>query len=244
MSVNLPRQSGISLIEVLVAMVIGLVMLATVSQIYYTSGNVGRTQSDESGMQDSLRVVFDSIGYSLRQAGYNNNVLTSIDYQPIVGTSGGTSTVPDTLTIRYHSVGTTEKDCTGGTGYSAGSTISSSYSAQPSTASGMTNTYVLFCSNGTTSVELARNVVNFKVFYGTDANSDGLPDTNFQDASSVTFPSGTATTTIVAARIELTLTGENKSNILKIKDSGYCSSFLDRNCTTFYNTFTLRNSVN
>jgi prepilin-type N-terminal cleavage/methylation domain-containing protein len=64
------RQAGFSLVEVMVAMVIGLVMLLGVTQIFLTASRSGVTSSDLSRVQESGRIALELISKELRRAGY------------------------------------------------------------------------------------------------------------------------------------------------------------------------------
>ena len=113
------RQSGVGLVELMISMVIGLVLLITLSYFYIGSQQMSRTHDDLSRMEESGRNAIELIGRAVRQAGYRldvNQALyvdTTNNIGAIVGTDGGgaapgatgaAAAPSDTLTIRHDPV--------------------------------------------------------------------------------------------------------------------------------------------
>jgi len=65
------RQSGLSLIELMVAMVLGLVLLAGVTQIFVSSQQTYRVTEGQSRLQESARFSFEFLTKDVREAGYS-----------------------------------------------------------------------------------------------------------------------------------------------------------------------------
>jgi type IV pilus assembly protein PilW len=61
-------EQGLSLIELLVAVVIGLLMLLAVSAVFIQGRTAGRALEDNQGVQEGARFALDRISYSLRMA--------------------------------------------------------------------------------------------------------------------------------------------------------------------------------
>lgn len=125
-------QRGVTLVELLVAMAIGLVVVLVVSAAYLSGLNTQRSQSDMTRLQESARFAFDLLSKEMRKAGYRNTYgIYPASYNlgatraqefcvsqpagsPIVGTNdattvtvagGGTATVlnsSDIITARYY----------------------------------------------------------------------------------------------------------------------------------------------
>lgn len=104
-----PHNRGFSLIELLIAMAIGLTMLLVVSYAYVGSKQTFRVQDTLSRMQENARFIFETIGYDVRMAGFTgcgntasavNTLNNSTDWDknllgaPLVGYEGGVSTFP------------------------------------------------------------------------------------------------------------------------------------------------------
>lgn len=64
------RQAGISLIELLVALVLGLVLLLGISQVFLSSRQTFATNEAMSKLQENGRFALEFIARSARQAGY------------------------------------------------------------------------------------------------------------------------------------------------------------------------------
>jgi type IV pilus assembly protein PilW len=110
------NQRGMGLVELMISMVIGLILLGTLSYFYLGSRQISRTHDDLSRMEESGRNAMEIIGKAVRQAGFRLDVTKALYVNPannigaIIGTDGGgatfgeagAATAPsDTLTIRH-----------------------------------------------------------------------------------------------------------------------------------------------
>ena len=66
------RAKGFTLIELMVALAIGLLVTLVVLQAYLGGLGTQRAQTDAARAQESSRIAFDLLAHSLRQAGYKN----------------------------------------------------------------------------------------------------------------------------------------------------------------------------
>lgn len=64
------RQQGASLVELMVALVLSLVLVAGVGQIYMGSKQTYRVQDGQSRLQENARAALDVLGRDIRAAGY------------------------------------------------------------------------------------------------------------------------------------------------------------------------------
>lgn len=64
------RHSGFSLVELMVAMTIGLIIIVAVSALFLANQRTSRTQQEHSVMQDNARVALDRLSYTIRHAGF------------------------------------------------------------------------------------------------------------------------------------------------------------------------------
>lgn len=64
------RQAGFSLIEIMVALVIGIMMILGVSEIFLTANRSGLTSSELARVQESGRIALELISKDIRRAGY------------------------------------------------------------------------------------------------------------------------------------------------------------------------------
>jgi type IV pilus assembly protein PilW len=79
------RQRGLSLVELMVAMLIGLILLFGVTQVYVSSKRSANAQEDLARMQENGRFAMDLITRDLRRAGYWGG---NRDPMQILGTPG------------------------------------------------------------------------------------------------------------------------------------------------------------
>lgn len=124
------RQSGMSLVEVMVAVMIGLIGILIITQAYINSDSFNRATIGAGGAQTNGLIGLYMIerdarmaGYGLNTSGvlgcgniywyydpeYSSNVtggtLPNITLAPVSITQGGSASVPDQLTIMYSSSG-------------------------------------------------------------------------------------------------------------------------------------------
>ena len=64
------RQSGLSLMELMIAITIGFVVVAGVGYVYVSSRQTFRTQNSMSTIQENSRFALDTMSYDIRMAGY------------------------------------------------------------------------------------------------------------------------------------------------------------------------------
>ncbi len=88
-SINIHRQTGFTLTEIMVALTISLILMAGVLTIMSTSKRTYSLQSEMAQLQENARFILDDITYSVRLAGYFGASGKSI---PGMGTGlGGTN---------------------------------------------------------------------------------------------------------------------------------------------------------
>lgn len=71
-SVRLSRQNGFTIVELMVAMVISLILLAGVSQIFLSNRETYRVQSSLSRLQENARFAIDLLRSDISMAGFPN----------------------------------------------------------------------------------------------------------------------------------------------------------------------------
>jgi type IV pilus assembly protein PilW len=74
MNTSRKLQSGLSLIELMVALLIGLLLLGGLIQIFSSTRTNFRVQTSLNFMQENLRVAASEVGYSLRMAGFFHTI--------------------------------------------------------------------------------------------------------------------------------------------------------------------------
>lgn len=106
------RQLGLSLIELMVSLTIGLVVVITIGYVYLGATRVFQSLDAASRIQDNVRYAFERISYDVRMAGFTGcswrtraNVLNppagwtqGLFDGAVVGYESGTSTYPSDVT--------------------------------------------------------------------------------------------------------------------------------------------------
>jgi len=165
------RQRGLTLVELLVALAIGVFLLGALLTIVANTGKVFRAQTQMSQLQDNERLAMTMMGDVIQEGGYypNPTIYTAQGALPAGGAfvSGGqgiTGTTGDSLTARFKTApGDGMINCTGGTNTTAATvTYTNTFSVD---ANGNLNCAL---NNGatTTTQSLVTGVTSLSVLYG------------------------------------------------------------------------------
>ncbi len=188
-------QRGFNLIELMIGVALGLMLMVSLGYILLGGRSSYQTQDAHARLQETGRLVMDTLTKDLRLAGRVSIIPVSTDARvdwpagtlPLEGTNGA----PDTLTVRYQLDDTGSgdiEDCNGNAGGSLTfnnipGTSNPSNSNNPYRYALVVNQYsvaanTLSClGNGAaTSQPLANNVDDFQVTYGEDTDSDYAPN--------------------------------------------------------------------
>lgn len=203
--------------ELMVAMTIGLLLILIVGYFYLGSRQSSRASEDVSLMQDEARFALETMGRSIRQAGYRTNIFQTFSAVPLSGTEGSAGTT-DTITVRYDVQPGGERNCAGSNVASGVMTVSFSVNTNRQ----------LICTVGTTTATIAEGVENMQISYGIDTGKDGKIE-SYQTASGVTDFSQVA---VVA--ITLTMRGQSKNGV------GSSDGYIRQ---TYQGSFTVRNQA-
>jgi type IV pilus assembly protein PilW len=181
------RERGFSLIELMIAVTIGLVLTITVSQLFLGSRRTYATTDDVSRMQENIRYTYQLLTRTIHLAGYKSspNIKTEevftadVNKRILDGVDAGTGTASDTFTVRFEGssngpgpADNTVFDCLG-VAVPAGSLVANTFSIGQD-ANGR---FGLYCNNGTGATELVPDVRNMQVLYGLDTDRDLVADT-------------------------------------------------------------------
>jgi type IV pilus assembly protein PilW len=174
------NQSGLTLVELLIAMTLGLVILLAIGSIYLGSRQTFRMQDENARLQETGRYALEVLGRSIRQAGFWDMPIspvataTAFGGTPITGTNGAAA-APDTVTVQYDWTNGA-RACDGSSAGAAGSRIQDSFSLN---AAGQ-----LQCEGQIAAAPLAPgagqalvdNVEDLQILYGIDTNNDQSVD--------------------------------------------------------------------
>lgn len=239
------KQSGFTLVELMLAIAVGLILVAIIAQIYIGSKQTYRTQDDLARLQEDGRYAIESVSRSLRLAGYwpdfSQTYLTLFppSTEAIGGTEGGGSTVPDTLIVRHYGSGpagaadNSIRDCIGA-GVDSITRARLTFSVAGN---------ALQCArDGGASIRLINNVTNLQILYGVDTGVDNVADI-YQTASPAPAWDNVR---VVRLCIEMQTANDNVTPSAQtyIDCSGFPVMAADRRFhRTFFATVALRNRL-
>lgn len=167
-------QQGLTMVELLVAMTLGLVILLAIGSVYLGSRATYRIQEDNARLQETGRYALEVLGRSLRQAGYWNipispvSKATAFGGTAITGTNGA-SGAPDTVTVQYDGLAG-DRDCEGNT-LAANAVVQDAYRLNGSDLQCDGN------ADGTVDPQaLVSDIEDVQILYGIDTNNDQSVD--------------------------------------------------------------------
>jgi len=196
------REKGFSLIELLVALAIGLLVTLVVMQAYLSGLGTQRAQTDLGRAQESSRFAFDLLARSLRKAGYRNpkaqvpafcpgpnlRLVASNDPSAITSATFGTNATivnnSDVILVRYYGEGIptqdgTMRDCLGNT-IAANALVADTFFIATDTSN---NEPALFCytsnpaatptATAPNPAPLVPGIESMQLLYGEDTDGDG-----------------------------------------------------------------------
>jgi len=194
------RQSGYTLLELLVAMILGLFILGGMVQINIASKKTYQISSYSSVLQDDLKNANYHLSLAARKAGFRSAPWMNTDYafptdlvfakkgQVVTGSDGATVTDSDIFKIRYQGsgdgAGTPDNvvvDCIGGA-LDSGDIAVVTFDVLQNTLRCTSNNE----TQGTTQTEeLVSNIENMQILYGIDTDGNNYAN-HYINASTVT----------------------------------------------------------
>lgn len=176
------RQTGLTLVEIMVSLTIGMIVLLAVGSIYIGSRQTYRVQEDNARLQEAGRYALDVIGRSIRQAGadaemnFNEVAVTAECVAPACTPIGNNGVTAATDTLRTQFLAARDelnagawiaRDCTGGI-HAAGTLVSNTFDL---------NGTDLRCTGNTGGTEtLISDIEDLQVIYGIDTTGDRSAD--------------------------------------------------------------------
>ena len=177
------RQHGTSLIEILIAMVIGLFILGAVAAVFVNMQKTFTSQDQLAQLQDNQRLAQTILTNTVQSAGYFPDPKTNTQQTALTGASGvvaagqvisgtsGAGTASDTLTTQFATAsGDGVMNCLGQSNTSGAQLV------YVNTLSVNANNELQCVVNGQAPVSLVSGVSSLTVLYGTDTNGDGNND--------------------------------------------------------------------
>jgi type IV pilus assembly protein PilW len=170
------KQSGISLIEIMIALLIGLFLLDGVLQLFSSAQQTYRMQSNLARLQENGRFALDFLERDIRMAGYWGCMSSTSDISGIEGASG----IPDTITLHGAFELTPTGVCAspvdspnscGSVNCYTDSSSTISYQINTSSTSSLPDPEITLYRSSNPLIE---GIQNMQILYGID--SDSIPD--------------------------------------------------------------------
>lgn len=217
------RQQGLSLIELMVAMLIGLILILGVTQIFINNQRTYLFQQGQMGNQENARFTLALLSQELLKAGYRSDPkntmtadssLTNCTLNAGAGVAAVASSPSTSLCIQYQATNKTDVGC-------QGTALSSANQNAIATPYGQANpkiveriafdsaTSSITCTNSASTQQLVTGVRDFRLEYGTGSGSDTKTITAWSSS-----PSSTAT--IAAVRYNVLM---QSPGTMTIRDS-------------------------
>lgn len=185
---RIDRQRGLTLVEIMVALVISLFLLAGLLQMFIGTRQSSRVQENLSRVQENGRFVIDFLSRNIRLAGYRSR--STIEegksfedkfpgVRPIQGTNDDGTNGSDTLTVIFEGEGAGQGDirnCLNAPIISsavAPVTSSNVFTVSYDSASGK---YELRCQSGAgvAAQAILEDIENMQILYGENTNGDAF----------------------------------------------------------------------
>ena len=180
-----PPARGFTLVEILVALTIGMVLTLVVAQLFLGSRRTYATTDEVSRMQENIRFSYQLLTRTIHMAGFKSSPNTKVDVvfnaaTPVLVGVENAAPASDSFTVNYqgNSNGTAAAadgsvvDCQG-IPVAAGVMSTNVFTIAP----GANGANALWCSTAAGNLEVVPDVENMQVLYGIDNNTDLVVDT-------------------------------------------------------------------
>lgn len=223
-------QKGFTLVELMVAMLLGLIISGAALQLFLTNQRTFALQQAQSELEEDGHMIIRYITADLRNAGMGDGTIGTVSPLDLNSTENGTGGGNDTITIEYLS----QWDyCQGADLTSGGSNLEGEWSKITYSVSDET----LFCTSvqsasGTGGdTAMLTGVESFQILYGVDREADGeLAITEYITGSELESED-----VVVAIRLGLVLRSDNDNlpvpagtNTFQVLDESYTPAAADR----------------
>ncbi len=247
----LNTQKGFTLVELMIALTIGLILLLVIGTVFSSSRQAFRVQEDNARIQENGRFALEIIGRSIKQAGHAEIPFTGLKVAftgvPIAGTDGVGAA--DTITLQYDGV-VGDQSCDGELAV-AGDIIQNHFNLDAANAElrclGTSDLAPGVPGASPVGSALVENIEDLQVLYGIDTTGDQSANRYIVAPATLVDPLWNQ---VVTARV-CVLVRSDKTNIV-------VSAGQYRDCTgnnvnvpadgrlrrAFTSTFNLRNRVN
>ena len=160
------RQRGMSLVETMITLVLGLIVVAAVYNMYAGTTRSSRFTSGLQSMQENGRFGVSVLQRGFRLAGYSPATRVA----PLAFGDGGIDDT--TVVVRLNQA----RDCNGKSTAGAGGVAVNTYRHRPDPEPGRGTITCEGSGTGADEMVLVENVEAFRVLYGIDEDDDDVPE--------------------------------------------------------------------
>ncbi|QNM95277.1 PilW family protein [Chitinimonas koreensis] len=167
------KQTGFTLIELMISVVIALVVLLGVSNLYLGTRQTNKIQTMQSRLSEDGRFAVSMLQRMIGQAGYRNSPNLAVNANRLTPGTGSASTT--SATVQFTADGNNQIGCPGTVAAAGAYTavINFAANALTCTAGGTSTSWLAGAGSGAGG---SSDVVDFRLQYGVDAN-DAVPAT-------------------------------------------------------------------
>ena len=211
---NIKRQRGIGLVEIMVSMVIALFLLLGIGTIFITTRSTYGDQQGLSNLQDNERLAMFMLTNVIQLGGYfpdprNSTAALSLPVpfstysvagQAVSGSEGGAPNVPDTVQVRFMTAPNDGlQNCIGGTNTTGANVV---YDNLFSLNGNTLQCTVTVNGGAATTQPLVTGVSDMQVLYGVDTTGSS---------------SGSVTQYLTKTQIDAGINGSNWANVKSVR---------------------------
>ncbi len=167
-------QRGFTLVELMIAMTIGLVLLLVIGTVFVSSRQTFSEQENLARLQETGRFALETIGRSIKQAGHVEIPFSGFKVEfegtPISGVNGS-SNAPDTITLQFEgAIG--DSDCETTAVDITGKIIQNHFNIDTTNAELQCNGIISVTPGvPTTGSPLLSNIEDLQIVYGISTDS-------------------------------------------------------------------------
>jgi len=183
-----PRDRGFTLVEVLIALTIGMVLTLVVSLLFVGSRRTYATTDDASRVQENIRYTYQLLNRMVHLSGYKSSPNSKTEEifhagNPVLRATDGGGVAPDSFSVSFqgNNDGTgiaadgSILDCLGNP-VAAGITAINTFTIANHPTTGVPGLYCAVGNPAGTPVEIVPNVANMQILYGVDNDADLVAD--------------------------------------------------------------------
>ncbi len=264
------KQAGLSLLELMVAMIVGLFIIVGISSVYLGNKRSNITTNELSQLQDNGRAILEQLtetiqhtGYSSTSAAPSNEVFItsavanascsdgsdSVLNTGIFSTMANNTAYGDTVGVIYLGDNQLNADC-GAAELPASCRMGSGATSAAAriynyfyVAPGATGVPELLCSGSrnTAAQTIAQGVENLQLTYGEDSNADGTPDRYVNSANVTNWGNVVSVHIAVLVRSLRPIAVANEARSYRLSDDAIISTNDRYLRAVFTTTIRLRN---